>query len=165
MPSWSRRETLGLGTASALSVLAGCAGLGGGTPTETDTPDPDAGTNRYGIALRNTSETDVRIKVEVKQPFEEDPVKWERTLDLAVGDEHTWSGLITEQEEYSVVANLNEAIDGQIDDLGKQRAFSENLWLTPASDTAPDVAKIHVVVDSNRSTEYPWVSVTAGPPE
>lgn len=163
MPSWSRRETLG--SISALSLLSGCAGLGGGTPTETGTPDPDAGTERYGIVLRNIAESDVRIKIEAKQPFDEDPVKWERTMDLSVGEEHTWSGVLTEQAEYSVVANLNEAIDGPVDGLRKQRALSANIWLTPGSDTAPDVAKIHVVVEDNRETEYPWVSVTAGPPE
>lgn len=161
MIDWSRRDALRLGTVSALPIVAGCSGLGGGSPTGPGTPDPDAGTDRYGIALSNTAATDVRARVKATQPFDEEPVKWSKTLDLPVGAEHEWSGILTEAAEYSVVAHIEDALDGQPDDRGKQKAFADNMWITPGSDNAPAVPNVYVEVFDHESTSYPWVRITA----
>lgn len=152
VPDTSRRALLH-GTVAAAAALAGCGGNGTDDPrpddyvpqTSTDSPGPDAGSGAYGLFLQNRTEDEHEVQVLVELPWE-DETPFEKRLTMAGRTAREWNTVVTVQEEVSVVAHLDAAIEQDFEDRGKQRRLNDHLWLIPGSETAPAVENVQVRV-------------------
>jgi len=131
MARYSRRTALQLGTAVA-GILAGCSGDGGSS-------DPDAGTDSYGITVRNRRDEEHDVAV-VAQPIDGDPV-FEQTVTAVPDEPKSWDEVLTEPGQTQVKAILVE-LDGEY----SERLTRASNYVTVGGEGAPAVADVVVSV-------------------
>lgn len=113
-------------------------------PTLSGTPGPDAGTDAYGIVAYNATETERDVTVVVELAWE-DETPLEETVTLAANEAREWDHVLTEEKEYVIRAELPP--DGN-SNVEATPAESENRWLTPGSEDAPDVENVGLVAQT-----------------
>jgi hypothetical protein len=138
---WSRRGVVRSGALLALPLGAGCAQLPGDTATP---PSNDV----YGLHVDNRTEKRQTVTVVVERPFE-DVTFFEKTLELSGDETRTFEDVLTEPVEQVVTASLDHPVDRPIEGLKEEERSLENgnVWITPGSDAAPQVATIDVVIE------------------
>lgn len=143
-----RRTLLCAGASTTVALFAGCSGFlpGGGSGS-----DPDAGTDSYGISLENTLKQTHTVHVKVSRPFEDETI-FEETVDIEGEETREWDEVITENEEWGVTASLPDA--HSID-----RWDSDNVWITPGSEQAPDVKNVRIFVSDEMLGDEPMPAI------
>lgn len=154
-PELSRRDALRFGAASA-SLLAGCTGSDDGSQ------HPDAGIDSYAVRAQNGVPEDFEpptaspgrelpppedltyeVDLRVDYAWSDDESPWAESVTLEPGDSREWQSVITGDREQVLVAKLPEREAA----LSECNPLSAVFWVTPGSDTAPDVTYLDVVVD------------------
>lgn len=166
----SRRAVLRASSVAVAGALAGCGGSGDGTddgggsetPKLGGTPGKDAGKDAYGVVAYNKTDTERPLTVTVDLVWEaETPL--EESLTLGSNQAREWNHVLTEPKEHVVRATLPP--DGNENVTGTP-AVSNNLYITPESDDAPDIENVGVIVqtyDTQEGGETTLVGIETDP--
>lgn len=137
-PDLSRRETLRSGVVASVPLLAGCTG----SDEDGESDNPDAGTDSYGVHVRNESEITYGVSLKVVVP-ETGETPFQKTVTVEGGDTRAWSEVITGEHEQVLIAEFPDRSPVLEYGSGKHRG---NFWITPGADDAPDVEYLDVVL-------------------
>ena len=115
MPSQQTRRTV-LSGASALAAtaLAGCSAVPGFGP-ESESGGPDAGTDSYGIVVRNSTETSYEVTVKAS-PRGGDPF-FEKTVESTPEEDVEWDSVLTGDGMFLVEASVDD--DHYLEDVSQ----------------------------------------------
>ncbi len=151
-----RREMLATTGSVVLGALAGCSGIGG---TPTPTPGPDAGTDSYGLLVKNSLAGGHEVYAKATQTFG-DPTPLEQTFTIDANGERVWHGVMTEPVEYKVRVKIDEAVQQEVQ-FAKSSPLVDSVFITPGDEDAPDVENVVAHITTGEK-ENVILEVTAG---
>lgn len=101
----TRRALLASGSTLAATALAGCSAVPGFGPAS-ESSEPDAGTDSYGIVVRNSTETSYEVTVKAS-PRGEDPF-FEKTVESTPEEDVEWDSVLTGDGMFLVEASVDD---------------------------------------------------------
>lgn len=136
VPSITRRTVLCSGSLAAGAALAGCSTLLGSSEPD----DPDAGTDSYGVALRNELSEAYTVSM-VARPVVGGDAVFEKTVESEPGTEQEWEQVFTEETQFVLEASVDhEAFRDQFSQVKG--------YVNPGGSNAPAVENLVVVLET-----------------
>lgn len=147
MARYPRRTVLHLSGTTLTAALAGCSG-------GESTNDPDAGTDSYGITVKNSLDESFDVSVYAK-PIDGDPV-FDRTVTVEPEEPKSFDEVLTEDGMTQVKAEI----------LGVHHVFDDRYklgsnYVDVGGENAPEVADVVVEVYPEEVPNYPENPVVA----